>query len=170
MAKYLVKQIFDSEIVTGYEIKQKTNARHLPRGGKHIFVEGVDTEYPKIDMNPESGSLSIIEDVKPKALKDAYKEMDDGIMQDGAAVFNSTSRTTMLASIDDFQLHVMAPELFTNDGEKTVIVTASFPSVKTPLNSEVDIKTYYSEVLYELLKKRRVKVKKYLDKKTELGL
>ena len=73
--KYLVKQIFEEvvELVEGVEvitqtnnvlqyiIKNQTTASALPRGGSFIFVEGVATKYPKLQID-EVGNMSIIED------------------------------------------------------------------------------------------------------------
>ena len=170
MAKYLVKQIFEGNTLTGYEVKHQTTSKNLPRGGKFIFVEGVDTKYPIVDISLIDGSLSIIEDTKPKDLQTAFDTMDSGIINDGKAVFKSSSRTTMLVSIDDYQLHIMVPEMFVNDGEVTEFVTSSFPTVGTALTISADIKTYYAEILYDLLQKRRSKLATYVATKTGLGL
>ena len=61
MTKYLVRLILDADVVVGYEIKSQTTAKHFPKKGGHIFVEGVDTKHPKIEID-ENGNLSIIED------------------------------------------------------------------------------------------------------------
>lgn len=90
--KYLVKKIFKTETVTidgeeitretgeldYYKIKHKTNSRALPRGGKFLFIKGVDTKHPKIDTD-EKGNLSIIEDVVAKTEADIKADFESRI-------------------------------------------------------------------------------------------
>ena len=163
--KYLVKVLDDNQ----YEIKSKTDAKHKPRGGNYIFVEGVDTAYPLMQEN-EDGSLEIIEFEAPKLLKEAYAKMDSDIVTDGAAIFQTNNRESMLVGVDELQLRVMAADMFTNDGEVTAVITESFETIGTELLTAEDIKKYYAEVLYTMFKSRRQHIGVYLAKKAELGV
>jgi hypothetical protein len=68
--KYLVQQIenYDTGEVT-FKIEGTTNARHLPRGGKHLLLSGVETQYPKVSVGTDG--LEVVEDVdlKDKTLR-----------------------------------------------------------------------------------------------------
>ena len=70
--KYLVKQIFEEEILE-YKVKQKTDGKHLPRGGGYIFVEGIETDYPKVITNAD-GNLEVVEDLTLKD-QEEYKKL-----------------------------------------------------------------------------------------------
>ena len=70
--KYLVKLLFDGDQVVGHEIKHRTSSRVLPRGGKHILVEGAKTKYPKL-VEDAQGEYQIVEDAVIK-LATEYKE------------------------------------------------------------------------------------------------
>jgi len=166
--KYLVKQILDADVVIGHEIKQQVTAKHLPRGGNYIFVEGVDTAYPKIEID-EDGVMSIVEDTAPKQLKEAWVAMDQAIVDDAVPIFKTTNRESMLVFVDDFQLRIMVPEMFVAAGEAAEVNTTTYGEGEV-LDTVEKVKGYYSEVLYDLLQKRRTKIGEYLQFKAGLGL
>lgn len=169
MAKYLVKLIKDADVVIGYEIKQKTDAKHKPRGLKdRIFVEGVDTKYPKVEIS-EDGTLSIIEDVNPKELKEAYETMDKEVADEAHKKIGTKNRESMLAFVDAFQLRVMLPEKYAPIGLLADVDIADF-SIGDPLDTPDKIKDYYSEILFQLDIYRLGKIKDYLTIKATLGL
>ena len=166
--KYLVKQIKDADVIVGYEVKQKTDAKHLPRGSNYILVEGVDTKYPKINIDID-GKLLIIEDTAPKELRKAFEEMDAGVVAESIPLLGTKNRETMIINILDMQFKVSMPELFVLDGLYAEVDSTSF-GYGEPLDSAEKIKGYYSEVLYELSTRRKVKRDIFNAKKAELGL
>lgn len=165
--KYLVKQIKDADVVVGYEVKQKTDAKHLPKG-PYIYVEGVDTKYPKIKIDID-GKLSIVEDTAPKELRKAFEEMDAGVVTESIPLLGTKNRETMIINILDMQFKVSMPELFVIDGLFAEVNSTSF-GYGEPLDTPEKIKGYYSEVLYELSTRRKVKRDVFNAKKAELGL
>lgn len=120
--KYLVKQIFEevseevdgrqvttvTSNILGYEIKHKTTAIALPRGGNFIFVEGVDTEYPLLHTD-EDGELSIIEDEKPKLVKQAYQAMTKDVFDEMERVFNTKSAESASAFASTYEAMLKRP-------------------------------------------------------------
>ena len=160
--KWLIKEI-DGIWVP----KSTTTTRHLPRGGEYKIIDGVETKYPKIlDTN---GVLSVIEDTAPKQLQDAWVKMDADIVADAAPVFGTANRESMLAFVDEFQMRIMVPEMFVGDSETAAITIGTY-TVGDSLDTAVKIKGYYSEVLYDLLNKRKSKIITYLTTKATLGL
>ena len=166
--KYLVKQIKDASAVVGYQIKHKTSAKHLPRGGSHIFVEGVDTEYPKMEIDVE-GNLSIVEDAGPKELKEAFKSMDAAVVAESAPLLGTANRETMIINILDMQFKVSCPEKFVLDGLFAEVDSTTY-GIGEVLDTAEKIEDYYSQVLYELSSRRKDKRDIYKAKKLELGL
>jgi len=159
--RYLVKKTEN-----GYVVKHKTDAKHLPREGGWFFAEGPDTKYPKVGVSPE-GVIEIVEDSAPMLIAEAWEEMDSGIVADSAPVFKTTNRESMLAFVDDYQLRIMVPEMFIGDGEVTEVITPSF-GIGMPLDTAEKIKSYYAEVLYELLQKRRNRIRDFVIYRGEL--
>ena len=167
MTKYLVEQILDAGVVVGYKIKSKPSAKHLPRGNNHLFVEGVDTKYPKIEIN-EDGNLSIVEDLAPKQLKGAYVLMDNEVANEASLKVGTKNRESILASISAYQLRVMIPERYIDLGLIAEIEIGNF-LISDPLDDAAKIKEYYTEVLFQLDAYRIGKIKDYLDLKASLG-
>ena len=108
MKKYLVKQlrnapilvstdpdVFDYGPVIGYEVLYKTNSQALPRGfNDHIFVEGVDTIAPKVDVDAITGALSIIED-SVKVIVENAKTAGKHARKDAIEVLTTVGATTI---------------------------------------------------------------------------
>lgn len=108
MKKYLVKQIFDAGVVVGYEIKHQTTAMALPRGGNFIFVYGVDTAYPKIQIDTDS-NMSIIEDTAPKAIKTAYDLMVEDVYNEMENVFGTRNDVSASAFASTYEAMLKRP-------------------------------------------------------------
>ena len=142
------------------------------------YTEEVDGEtVPKELVNPgvvedDQGEVSLVEDQEDflaGELKKAWVEMDDGIIIDSAPIFKTTNRESMLAFVDDFQMRIMRPDMFISENEAAEFLTTSF-AVGDLLDTEEKIKNYYSELLFDLLQKRRNRIGTFLIKKSDLGL
>lgn len=108
MTKYLVEQIIEDGAIVDRVIRHKTNSSSLPRGGKFIFVEGVETNYPKLYTDSE-GCMSIIEDEQPKAIKAAYDSMVSDIYDEMENVFSTRNDVSASAFASTYEAMVKRP-------------------------------------------------------------
>jgi len=167
MVKYLVKQIFNSGVLVGHEVKHQTTAKHLPRGGNYIFIEGVNTKFPKLDVDIDD-NMSIIEDANKILLKEAYVQMDTDVASEASLKTGTANRESMLAFVSAYQLRMSIPEKYVDVGLLAEIEIAGF-LIGDPLDDAIKIKVYYTEVLFYLDLHRMGKIKDYLNTKKSLG-
>lgn len=180
--KYLVKVIYEEETIdvngtdmivkTGnvldYVIKGSTDAMALPRGGEHIFINGVDTKFPTVVINQESGELEIIENENAKNLKSAYESMDTDIKKESALKIGTANIESLFAFVDAFQLRMMIPERYASLGLKVDIEIGDF-LVGDNLDTADKVKSYYTEILFYLDIHRLGKISEYIQTKAALG-
>ena len=153
--------------IESYSPKYITDSRSLPRGGGFVFVEGVETKFPKV-FKDEEDKLSIIEDEKPRQLKDAWATMDSDIASNSVPVFKTTNRESMLVFVDSFQLRILASEKYAPLGLKAELEVEGF-SIDDELDTQEKIESYYKEVLFQLDMFRNQKIVDYLTLKDSLG-
>ena len=106
--RYLVKQILDGDVVIGHEIKHQTTSRALPRGGKFIYVEGVDTKYPKLETDKD-GVMTIVEDTAPKQVKAAYDLMVKDVYAEMKSVFGTDNDVSASAFASTYEAMLKRP-------------------------------------------------------------
>ena len=158
--KYLVKKIKDGGVVTGYEIKQRTSARHRPRGDRYILIDAPKYDNPKIEM--VDGEVTIVEDVDKGTKAELYKQMDSNIRLEAAKKMNTNKTDAQFAGMISALLRLVASDRYTGLGLIATETIGSF-SAGEELDTEEKIKEFYKEMLVDMDIKRHMEIIKYLE-------
>jgi hypothetical protein len=112
MIKYLIK-VVDNAGVIEYQVKHKTDANHLPRGGEHFFMESpVELNNPIVSIDGE-GKKTLIEDpIKEldRQVTEKYDLMLTDIYAEMYNVFDTESDISAMAFVATYEAMLKRPE------------------------------------------------------------
>lgn len=125
----------------------------------HIILTG----EPNLS-NPIVLNNSVVDNIDATDIEDAYEEMEDGIVNDAAAVFKTNKKDSLAAFVSSNILRAMAPEKYADSGLIAAIKIGVFEKGDL-LDTELKIRDYHIDVLVDLDIKRSAKIKKFDDTK-----